>query len=441
LTGQQTLIARAALGVFAGAASILACSNGSLRRMESPKFDRLAILSFIATRLGLFGLIFFVLHIPPRGDVPSYYWPQANSILKGLLPYRDFVSSYAPLHPSLDAMAIRIWHSPLAIILLAVVVEFALLPLWLHFGRTLLSEAEVRTATLLYLFSSVGLQFVAVDGQDTVIVGVLLALAMFFLAQRNEVLSGASLGLAISAIKFLPLIYAPAFFVALAKRWRWAVGLVLPIAVIYGGALAMHLPILMPLHDQGDIKGAGNLPYVIESLLGINLPSRLLDGILVLVLAGIFYQLWRIAEGASPEARLRALTFAMAALTLAMLLFSKKSWSSYLTLALFPIGLLIDARRRLELLGFALLGVIAVIEHSYWATLLHQVNSQELHQGLLSGRATFYVFFAIELVLLAGYAWLLGVAWRKMSAASQEVPDEASTSSSAAVSHRLTPSR
>ncbi len=393
-----------------------ACSNGTLRRMAAPRFDRLAILSFLVTRLGLFGLIFFVLHIPPRGDVPAYYWPQANSVLRGLVPYRDFVSSYAPLHPGLDAMAVRVWHSPLSIILLAVVVEMALLPLWLGFGRTLLSETEVRTAALLYLFSSVSLQFVAVDGQDTVMIGVLLGLAMFFLARRRETLSGASLGLAISAIKFLPLIYAPAFFVATARRWRWALGLAIPLVVVYGGALGMHLPISMPLRQEGGIKGAGNLPYVVESLLGVSLPSRLLDGILVLVLAGIFYRLWRVAEAASPEARLRALTFAIAALTLALLIFSKKSWSSYLTLALFPIGLLIDARRKVELLGFALLGVIAVIEHSYWATLLHQLSSQELHRGLLSGEAMFFVFLAIELMLLAGYGWLLGLAWRKMAA-------------------------
>lgn len=424
MTGQQTLIARAALGVFAGAASIAACSNGSLRRLPAARFDRLAIAGFVLTRLGLFGLIFFVLHIPPRGDIPAYYWPQANSVFQGLVPYRDFVSSYAPLHPFLDAVAVRVWHSPLSIIFLAVLVEMALLPLWLRFGRALLSETEIRTATLLYLFSSVGLQFVVVDGQDTVIIGVLLALGMFFLARRGEVLSGASLGGAIAAIKFLPLIYVPAFFLAAPKRWRWTLGLALPLTVVYGGALAMHLPILMPVHQEGGIKGAGNLPFVLESLTGISVASRVWDGILVVVLGMVFYKAWRLVEGASDEARLRVLTFALAALTLALLIFSKKSWSSYLTLALFPICLLIEARRRLELLGFALLGVVAVIEHSYWATLLHQLSSEELHQGLLSGRPTYFVFLSIEFVLLAGYAWLLVVALRKMRAAAGFVGQE-----------------
>jgi hypothetical protein len=422
LTGQQTLIARAALGVFAGAASIAACSSALLRRLPGPRFDRLATIAFYVSRFGLFGLIFFVLRIAPRGDVPGYYWPEANSALHGLLPYRDFLSSYAPLHSYLDAAAIGLWHNPLAIIFLAILAEAAILPLWLRFGRTFLSETELRTATLLYLTNAVSLQFVAVDGQDTVIVGVFLALSLFFLARQKEMFSGASLGAAVSTIKFLPLLFAPAFFLALSKRWRWAVGMMLPIVVVYGAFVAMRLPILTPLQREGNLKGAGNLPYVIESVFGVNLPSRLWDGILLVVLAILFFFLARAARGASPAVRIRVITFSLAALTMALLIFSKKSWTSYLMLTLFPICLLIEARRRFHLLLFALLGVIAVVEHSYWASILIQATAGQLHQGLIAGRPACFIFLTLELLLLAGYVWLLGLSLQCISSAQDGLP-------------------
>ena len=414
MTGQQTLIARAALGVFAGAVSIAACSSASLRRLPGPRFDRLAILAFFLSRFGFFGLVFFVLRIAPRGDIPGYYWPEANSVLHDLLPYRDFVTSYAPLHPYLDAAAIRIWHSPLAIIFLAILAEAALLPLWLRFGRAFLSETEIRTGTLLYLSSAASLQFVAIDGQDTVIVGVFLALSFFFLVRRKEFLSGASLGAAVATIKFLPLLYVPAFFLSLPKRWRWVAGMAIPILAVYGAFAAMRLPILLPLQREGNIRGAGNLPYLIESLLGVTFPSRLWDVLLLVILAILFFVLARAAHGASPAVRLRVMTFSLAALTLALLLFSKKSWSSYLMLTLFPICLLIDVRRRLHLIGFALVGVIAVVEHSYWASILAQVAAPQFHHELLSARPASLIFLLIELLLLVAYAWLFALSVQRI---------------------------
>jgi len=431
LTGQETLIARGALGVFAGAASLAAVYNPRLRQLASPRFDRLVIGSFALSRLGFFGLIFLVLRIAPRGDIPAYYWQEALSALHGLLPYRDFNSSYAPLHPYLDALPIALWHSPLAIILLAILVEAMLLPLWLRFGRELLSEQELRTGALLYLTSAISLQFVAVDGQDTVTISVLLTLALFFLARHRSLLSGAAAGMSVAAIKFLPLLYAPAFFLAAPRRWRWALGFAIPIVAVYGAFLLMRLPILTPLALEGNLKCAGNVPFLIESLLGVTLPSRLWDALLVGAFALVFFLVARVSRGAGLPSRLRAITFATAALTLALVLFSKKSWPPYLMLSLFPICLLADLRRRIQVIALAAFSLIAVVEHSYWATLLHQLTAQEFHQGLLSGQATYFVFLALQLLLLWGYGWLLAAALRGILCSSWETPERLRSTASA----------
>lgn len=422
MTGQQTLIARGALGIFAGITSGVACASSFPRRLSKADFDRGVSLAFSISRLGLFGLIFFLLRIPPRGDVPSYYWPEAGSVLHGLLPYRDFPSSYAPLHPYLDALAIRIWHNPLAITLLAILIEITLLPLWFRFGRTILSEMEIRTAALLYLCSAISLQFVTVDGQDTVIVGVFVTLSLFFLSRGKELLSGASIGTAVATIKFLPLLYVPAFFLSLPRRWRWALGAAVPILVAYGTFVVMHLPILVPLQIEGDKKGAGSLPYVVESLLGVTIPSRIWDLLLIAVLVAIFILLARTLRGANAEARLRGVIFAIAALSLALLFFSKKSWPPYLMLTLFPICLSIDARRWFHVAGLAGFSVVAVVEHSYWATILNQLSAQDLHRGLLSGHAVYFIFLALELALIGGYGWLITLALRKIGSATKVAP-------------------
>src|SRR5438309_43128 len=120
--------------------SIVAVSSSYLSRLSRQKFDRFVIGAMIVSRLAVYFGLFFVLRFEPRGDIPAYYWREGNKVLSGLLPYRDFPSSYAPLHPYLDAWLIRMWHSPLSIIIFSVCAELVLLPLWLRVGRAFLSE-------------------------------------------------------------------------------------------------------------------------------------------------------------------------------------------------------------------------------------------------------------------------------------------------------------
>ena len=425
MTGQQSLIARGALGVVAGAASLGVVYSPRLQRLTAPRFDRIVTAAFFLSRLGLFSLVFLVLRISPRGDIPAYYWQEALSVLQGLMPYRDFASSYAPLHPYVDALAVSLWHSPLAIILLSILIEATLLPFWLRFGRELFSERELRTAALLYLTSAISLQFVAVDGQDTVVISVLLTLALFFLSRGRALFSGAAVGFSVASIKFLPLIYAPAFFLAFPRRWRWVLGFAIPVFIVYGTFVALHLPILTPLRQEGNLKCAGNIPFLIESLLGVTMPSRLWDGLLLVAFAAVFLLVWNVSRTASLPVQLRAITFATAAITLTLVLFSKKSWPPYLMLSLFPIGLLIDVRRRSQVIGFASFGLIAVFEHSYWATLLYQVTAQPFHQGLRSGQADYFVLLALQFLLLTGYGWLLACALGRIVSSPCGVPEVA----------------
>lgn len=434
MTGNQTLIARAVISIAAGAAGIILVANRRLRALPTATFDRLLTYVFAATRLGLFVTLFLILRIEPRGDVPSFYFVDALSVTHGLLPYRDFQSAYAPLHSYLDAAVLYLWRSPLSIMLLAILAEIAMVPLWLSLGRRFVADSELRTAALLYLTSAVSLQFVAIDGQDNVIIALLLALALLLLSRNRAIASGLSFAVGIVAIKFLPLIYAPVYFFASRRRWLIALGAAILILPIYTAFALHHAPILSPLTNEGGLKSPGDLPFILESVTGHALPSALTDGFLLLVFIAIFAIIARKARAAAAAAtadstRLRLITFGMAAITLAFIVFVKKSWPPYLLLALFPICLVLAAgadhserRRTLFTTLYAAFGVIAVVEHSWWATILSQLTAPELHQGLALGLWKHLVFLALEILLVAGYLWLLAESLRALLTPPDETP-------------------
>lgn len=416
MTGTQTLLARGVLGVVAASAGLIAVSAKRFQAGSSRSFDRLANVTFLVSRLGLYVLLFFVLHLAPRGDIPAYYFPEASAALNGALPYLNIPSSYAPLHPYMDGLAIWLWRSPLAIILLAIVFEAVLLPVWLKLGRELFSEQRVRIAAMLYIASPISLQFVAVDGQDNVIVALLLALAILSLAKKREAISGALVALGVVCVKFLPLLYFPAFFLAAQRRVRWLLGSAGVLAVGYGGFALLHVPLLYPLIREGDLKTASNLPYIIESISGSNISLRISDGLLMGILLVILALIAVAVRGASEACRLRVLIFGVTALTLALLAFSKKSWPPYLMYSLFPISLLLaeGSHRRLRLGAFAFFSVNAVVVHSFWATVFSQALGPEMHRFLMARDPAALVFLTLQLFVVAGYLWLFVEAMQRV---------------------------
>ena len=427
MTGNQSLIARTALSVVAGIIGIVAVSSPRIRALPRQSFDRLITIAFIVSRLATYIGVFFILRLQPRGDIPAFYWDDATAVLRGLLPYRDFLTSYAPLHPYLDAFAIRLWHTPLAIILLAVCVEFFLLPIWLHVGRSHFSEHELRTAALLYCTSAISLQFVTIDGQDNVIIAVLLSLAVLLLHKNRTLASGAVIGLGVVSIKFLPLLYVPLYFFTAPRRWRWTAGLAAPIVLVFGTLVAIHAPIFSPLSREGALRSANDLPYLIEAILGVTIPSRIWDAFTLAALAVILALVTRALLQTPPTLRLRVVTFGMAALTLGVMLFAKKSWPPYLMLALFPTCLLIPAASKLKTLAFAFFGAIAVVSPSYWATIHGHFSAAAFHQGLLAHQGSCFFFLAQQILLILGYLWLLIEALRQItssrhSAAAEDKP-------------------
>jgi hypothetical protein len=56
---------------------------------------------------------------------------------------------------------------------------------------------------------------------------------------------------------------------------------------------------------------------------------------------------------------------------------------------------------------FATFSLVAVTEHSYWASLVGQSSSAGFHRALLSHQTNAMLLLAMELLLIGGYLWLL----------------------------------
>lgn len=418
MTGAQTLGARAALGGVAAGCSIALGSTRRFLSLRDRRFDMFATVALLASRFGLYCLVFFGLRIPPRGDVPSFYLPEASAVLAGKLPYRDFASSYAPMHAFLGAAVLFVWNSPLALVLFAILVEAAAFPVFLRAARCGFGEREVRLGALLYLASPVSLQFVAIDGQDNVLIALLLTAAMLLLCRDWNFLSGASLALAVVLVKFLPLLFVPILLLVCRKRVRWMAGFAGVLLLGYLPFALLRLPLLGPLQAEGQARTASDLPFLLEAAFGKMVPGRAADLLVCLLLLGIVLSVASALGGAGEERRMAIAMCGCAAMALALLLLSKKSWPPYLMLILFPLCMTVAAGpgRRWRLVLFAGFSWVAILAHSVWATEFLQISGTALHAYLSAGERRSFGFLWLQTVLIGGYLGLLVAALKRIGA-------------------------
>jgi Glycosyltransferase family 87 len=424
MTGIQTLVARGAVGLLGALLIPFVARISFTERIASRISNRTLLWLFALSRLAIYVLVFGLLRISPRGDIPAFYYPQAISALAGLVPYRDFISSYAPLHSYLDACVVLVWRSPLAIILLAVIAEIGMVVIWSSIAGPEFGDKRIRLALLLYAVSPLSILQVAIDGQNNVIVGLFLALSAWFALKHRRFISGVMYSLSICAVKFLPLIYLP-LFVASLRRWsRWVLGFAFTVVAIYGSFAALRAPILQPLTEQSAGRRSGCLPYLIEVLAGFQANGRIWDALLVLALSAVWAKALTSARAnrARPAElsirdsfQLHTFMYGAVAVTLVLLILSKKSWITYSLMTLFPLCVLVAESKWLYAWLFGAFQWIAVVEPSFWASVLLQPESLQLRELLRSRQPAAEAFLGIEVLLIAGYLVFLLLALRRLS--------------------------
>ncbi len=185
-------------------------------------FDRVFFGFYAASHFFVFFAAFFVLHQKPWADLVAFYVPQAHAVMHGMVPYRDFNSSYAPLNPYLDALLLRLHDSPLTILVFQMVCDLLSVPFWIWFLRRFMPEPTVRKAALLYLVQPLIVWEICLDGKNQGLISLLLAISFWAIARR-DIASGFSFSMSWVAVKILPVMFLPTLFIGARKRARWLV--------------------------------------------------------------------------------------------------------------------------------------------------------------------------------------------------------------------------
>jgi uncharacterized membrane protein YhaH (DUF805 family) len=335
-------------------------------------------------------------------DARRHYFPQALRVLAGEIPHRDFTTSYGLLFPYLLAPGLLLWRSVGAVVLTMILVETAMLAVYVRRCRKVGFSGCWRVL-FLYVFSPISWYWVAVTGTNGPILACAAMLGLTLAESRRDVASGiaAALGLLFSKNTWalcgpaLNLSRRPGILPRGAPALLVVVGLaVLSTVDVNVGARAMNYEFRAT---------SGNLWFLLSMLTDIDLGSvavkRLSMLSLLVVLGPLCLLFWvgRVRGGLEGFDSAAAL---LSATHLIFMILSYKTYPWYFA-AFLPFvlhTLLADGelcfRRLLPLIYF---GAITNLEPRYWML----VRGKET--DLLSSTAG--PLFALDVVMLCAIAY------------------------------------
>ena len=412
--GQSTEL-RGVVGATMGAAGLIAWRFAPRLRMTAERFTSLFLGSFALTRVGVYILAFFILHLAPHGDV-TLYMEEAQPALAGKLVYRDFATMHAPLNPYMFAAMLHLHNSPLTIMAFGILFDIVAMYLWMKTAPYFLSTLTLRRAALLVLFNPTSLLTEGIDGQMNSLIALFLALGVYLLVRHRNFLSGAAVAAPTAIIKFLTLIYAPGYLFAMQttrKKLMGTLGFVGVLAAVYLPFALAGADLRVPLYQEGAHETSANLTFLVEFVTGHSLGLRLPDLLLALswfAVVGLLFFCMRNPVGTPTEGRRRILlmlTLSLFAELLCIQIFSKNTWDRYLVMTMFPLCILAAELSFLEIVGYALWVFAVCFESSYWAAILLLPTSLEAHTHLLAGEHRYMLLVALEAFVMLGYIFLM----------------------------------
>lgn len=426
------LLGKLALGILFAAFVLLFVGRPIFQTMPKVWFNRLVFLWMIVSRLGLFFIIYWGLGLKVQGDVVGYYYPQALDVLQGKLVYRDFYSSYGPLFPYILSGLIKLWNDPRCIVLFSIILELISIPIWMSFSRRVAGEGSARVAIMLYLLSPIPFYTVVISGSNQIWVSFLLAVSIFVLLRYSSTVSGFIMSLSVLAVKVLALIFVPVLVLSAAQNkdlgkqrqrlgtlnWKAACfficAFVLPIGASFAWLFYRHANPFMPLLVEGKAISSGNFPYLL-SLFGLS-PRGIMGYVCMIlcVVTLIIFFLWAIFKDVNKS--MIGQVWLLTGILCIFMMFSKKSFSSYLVMSFFPLCITIStaAPKLKDLVIFSLLGGVAILEPSLWFRWLQQNELGVLFQDkgiFIHG----VIFLFVEGLLLFCYGYFFYCTCNKIS--------------------------
>jgi hypothetical protein len=391
------------------------------RVMDLPEgpFLRWALGLQLAPSLALFVSLYLLGPLEPTSDVPSYYLPAARAALAGQVPFRDFVSSYAPLFPYVGATLVAAWNSGKVFALFAITLNAVTLLLWHWSAMRGFDPRTTRTSTVAFAASG-HVMVQGLLGTNQCWIAASVAASTLLMMRERIVAAGLVQAAAACATKLLAHLFWPVFWICAPRRSWWLAAAVIPTAAVYLLFLSLGAGpnLLYPLQFEATQLSSGNLPYLLDLVLGALSSERLiLDGLTVTALAvTLGWLFWRTrAVAARDRPALLPATLLLIALTL--MIFSKKSFTGYIMFVMYPAVLMhvahtgAAARARM---GFMLLfNVLLVAEPSLWFR-LNGFNGGLRDWINSGGGPVIAAFVGLDVVLLACYVYLAWLSVRSL---------------------------
>jgi hypothetical protein len=403
----SAVLLKIAIVTIAGLAGVWALCSERFRPASALVFLRRVLTLQVLLSLSWFVALYVVGGQEVTSDVPGYYLPEARAVLAGQLPYRDFAESYAPLFPYLGAGLLSLWNSGKVFVLCDIVLGALTLWCWHRAMCATLGETIARQSSILYATSGQVLVQVLL-GTNQAWVAAALAASALLLARNADARSGLVQSLALASTKFLVLLFWPALSICAVRRGRWLLGAMLFGLIVYGAFAATGANPLSAVQRESGQFSSGNLPYLLQGLLGQGGAIRNRASDLVALAAMGFALLWlyQLARSMPAAARPRLLAASLALSACLFMLLSKKSFTGYAVFAMYPLmvvavqGLAGSVVRLMVVLAF---NMLLAVEPSLW---FHLGGTEQPLNAWLTGphRIPAVGFLALDAALLACYA-------------------------------------
>jgi len=321
-----------------------------------------------AIRIFLFVLIFILLKIHVPSDVPSYYYPQAQSALNGGVWNADFVSSYSPLFPYFGAALLCIWNDPRVFVLFALVIDCVGLWFWHSLLRKTNSREHALDVSMCYALSAPVIVNELV-GQQQGWIGAGLAASMWLLFVNDSPAKSAIVqGATLCVTKILALLFWPVLFAVSRAKLRWFVAAMAPPLLTIAIFSWLGSDLLLGLRSEQQDYTSGNLIYYIDYLVrGGKNYFVLYDSITVLCLLGAsFFVFIRLRR--KQHADIGAVLSGVSLQMVTLLLLSKKSYAEYIGLAYFAVLFVLykNLSRFWYWCAFSLFSIAATVSPTIW---------------------------------------------------------------------------
>jgi len=380
-----------------------------LNRWPESQHGAIIALFFVLLRIVPFVLVYLVLNVQPRSDVPVFY-EAALHAARGKIVYRDFWTPYSPLFPYVTALPVAFWNSAKAVTLLMIGVEG--LALWLTWStyRSLLGR-EALLRVLIYLILPGPMVLCVIGGQEDIWMWLFALLSVrVWNRSRDSLWVGALMALALMTTKALAVLMVVGIFFLIERPLRYLAGLLavgLPAFAVLVWLVGDKF--LTPLMFA-DIPFAPNLWTVISPLIGDFRPySRLLSwgGLLVTLgvasFATILLRQRTMYGKALPV--LFTLTFGF------MMFFHKSSFSNYAFIFLMPFVLvLLNLNDKRHLAALLLFNIAVTIHPTFWWELGTPVYTNWRHLNTL----TYLAEYSLELLVVGTLGYFLLILYRNI---------------------------